>query len=136
MAIVAYLSGVFDFTIRAFASAPWHLYLGIYIHLSQEDIIVFYCFKYTCNIGSSISFLKSVSSPMCRSILAQIVPSEDIGKKPVEPNDISKYTINICLQVNYLRLLPRSSRFLHSDRRHCMAWSMKVRLPTIQAHST
>lgn len=57
MAILAYLSFAADYAIKAMASEPWHLYAAI-----------------------GVAFMRFVSSPMCRTILADSVPANEIGK--------------------------------------------------------
>lgn len=57
MAIVAFLSFAADYGIKATATEPWHLYAGL-----------------------SVAFLKYIGSPMCRAIVANSVPSNEIGK--------------------------------------------------------
>lgn len=57
MAIVAFASFAADYAIKAIASEPWHLYAGL-----------------------SVAFMKFVGSPMCRAILANTVPPNEIGK--------------------------------------------------------
>lgn len=57
MAIVAFASFAGDYAIQAIASQPWHLYAGI-----------------------SVGFVKFVGLPICRAILANNVPADEIGK--------------------------------------------------------
>jgi len=57
LAIIAYASAMSEYIIVAFAVVPWQLYLA------------------TC-----ITLLKGVATPMCRSMLASVVPANEIGK--------------------------------------------------------
>lgn len=57
LAIVSYLSCFADYAIKAFASQPWHLYLA-----------------------TAIALFRGMSGPMCRAILSNTVPVNEIGK--------------------------------------------------------
>ncbi|KAJ2948403.1 hypothetical protein O0L34_g7641 [Tuta absoluta] len=55
--LVAFLSAVAEYFVRAFATTGWHMYLG-----------------------ASIAAFKGLSSPLIRSFLSKILPLEDIAK--------------------------------------------------------
>ncbi|KAG4079764.1 hypothetical protein HA402_014895 [Bradysia odoriphaga] len=57
LAIISYLSCFADYFIKALASQPWHLY-----------------------VATSIAIFRGMSGPMCRAILSNTVPVNEIGK--------------------------------------------------------
>lgn len=57
LALIAFISAVLEYIVKAFAYEPWHLYMAL-----------------------GIAFLKGLGSPMCRSLISSVVPSNEIGK--------------------------------------------------------
>lgn len=57
LAIIALTSSVVGSLVKAFASEPWHLYLGL-----------------------GATFLAGIFSPMMRSVITKTVPQSEVGK--------------------------------------------------------
>lgn len=73
LTLLAFLSDIFRNIIQGMAYAPWHLYLAI-----------------------AAGSLKAVGGPMCRTIVSNIVPATDLGKK----TELSNIPLLYLLQKN------------------------------------
>jgi len=57
LAILSYLSSFADYFIKSMATQPWHLY-----------------------VATAVALVRGISGPMCRAILSNAVPVNEIGK--------------------------------------------------------
>lgn len=80
MALIAFLSSMTEYIVDGFAVYSWEIYFGKFsINLNKVKISKLNIIN-SIITGTTISLLKGVATPMCRSLIANIVPANEIGK--------------------------------------------------------
>jgi len=59
LALLAFFSEILNNLAKGFATMPWHMYLSV-----------------------TLGVFRSISGPMCRTIVSNIVPPSDLGEFP------------------------------------------------------
>lgn len=78
LAILAFGSAMSECIMVAFAGSPWQLYIGKILRNDRVATITEFILENF--LATCITLLKGVGTPMCRSILAGVTPSNEIGK--------------------------------------------------------